>query len=125
MSTPLLPFSLPAVLVLVLCSADRLTHSPGGSLVSIICVSGGTLLAVEECFGIIHQSLKRARDIMDVALGRPTFHVRVGALSFAAQGARARGGVHAHVCVCGRVWRYIGKWFGVRACVRRVSCSNI
>lgn len=60
--------------------------SPGVSLVSIICVSGGTSLAFVECLGIIHQSLKRARDIIEVAFGRPTFHVRVEARSFAARG---------------------------------------
>lgn len=55
-----------------------------GSLVSIICVSGGTSLAFVVCLGIIHHSLNRARDIMEMALGRPTFQVRVGARSFAA-----------------------------------------
>lgn len=57
---------------------------PMGSLVSIIWVSGGTSLALAVCLGIIHQSLNRDRDIMETALGRPTFQVRVGARSFAA-----------------------------------------
>lgn len=90
-------------------------------MVSIICVSGGTLSAVDECLGIIHHSLKRARDIMEVALGRPTFHVRVGSRSFAAQVCVCvwgGGGICACVCVCVCV---LVIWCASRWCALRLS----